>query len=295
MKANKLLSGSLLLIAGLLLSACAAAATPAAPATSTPEPTSEPRAMPGPTPEVKVSDQAIKDGRVTIDSVTAAEQGWIVIHVDQNGGPGPIIGESAVKAGENSNVQVQIDASQATPKLWAMLHVDQGVVGTYEFPGPDAPVKIGDQIVMTPFNASQPASSGAAGTVVLKVGQTDKLGQFLTDDQGQTLYVLLNDSANTSSCTDSCAQTWPPFVTTEANPAVGDGLDAKLLGTLTRADGSQQLTYNQRPLYHFAGDAKPGDTNGQGIGSVWFVASPKGEPVNQQSSSNNGNDSGNPY
>ena len=46
-----------------------------------------------------------------------------------------------------------------------------------------------------------------------------------------------------------------------------------------KANGDSQVTYDGRPLYHFAGDAKPGDTNGQGVGSVWFAVTADGELV----------------
>ena len=49
-----------------------------------------------------------------------------------------------------------------------------------------------------------------------------------------------------------------------------------LLGTLTRDDGTVQVTYNGWPLYHFSGDTAPGDTNGQGLEGVWFLVSPTG-------------------
>jgi predicted lipoprotein with Yx(FWY)xxD motif len=61
----------------------------------------------------------------------------------------------------------------------------------------------------------------------------------------------------------------------------GEGVDATLLGTITRDDGSTQVTYNGWPLYYFHEDAAPGDTNGQGVGGVWFLVSPEGEAIEQ--------------
>jgi len=100
---------------------------------------------------VKVSDQGAVDGNVTVASVVATEAGWIVIHIDADGKPGAVIGNTAVKVGENKDVKVKIDTAKTTPTLHAMLHVDKGVVSVYEFPGADVPVKDGDKIVMTPF------------------------------------------------------------------------------------------------------------------------------------------------
>jgi hypothetical protein len=105
------------------------------------------------TPSVTVGDQAIVNGKVTVEKVASDGPGWIVIHAQADGKPGPILGFSPVGDGENSNVVVEIDATSATSTLYAMLHADAGEVGTWEFPdGPDAPVKVGDQVVTPPFN-----------------------------------------------------------------------------------------------------------------------------------------------
>ena len=58
------------------------------------------------------------------------------------------------------------------------------------------------------------------------------------------------------------------------NALAGAGLSSSLLGRIKRPDGTTQVTYNGMPLYYFSGDANPGDTNGQGIGGVWFAAQP---------------------
>jgi predicted lipoprotein with Yx(FWY)xxD motif len=70
----------------------------------------------------------------------------------------------------------------------------------------------------------------------------------------------------------------------DAEPAAGDDLDASLLGTITRDDGSTQATYNGWPLYLYAGDTAPGDTTGQGITDeygLWYLIGPDGEPIQQ--------------
>ena len=63
--------------------------------------------------------------------------------------------------------------------------------------------------------------------------------------------------------------------------SVGEGVDASLLGSSERTDGSLQATYNGWPLYHFAADDAPGDTNGQLVGDVWFVIGPDGTPIRE--------------
>lgn len=104
------------------------------------------------------------------------------------------------------------------------------------------------------------------------------LGTILTDSKGNTLYVFLNDTNGESTCYDDCAANWPAFEAT-GELAAGNGVDASLLGTTERTDGTTQVTYNGHPLYHFAGDQQPGDTNGQGVGGVWYVVSPEGDAV----------------
>ena len=101
-------------------------------------------------------------------------------------------------------------------------------------------------------------------------------GAFLTGEDGKTLYIFTADTANTSTCADACATNWPPF-TVDADETVkaGDGVTGALT-TFARADGTMQVAINGMPLYYFAKDAKAGDTNGQGVGGKWFVASPTG-------------------
>jgi len=103
------------------------------------------------TPAVEVSDQDIVNGTVTIDSVVSDGPGWIVIHADDNGSPGVVIGQSAVQDGENMDVEVEIDVDMATETLYAMLHIDAGVEGTYEFPGADSPATVDGEVVVASF------------------------------------------------------------------------------------------------------------------------------------------------
>jgi hypothetical protein len=110
-----------------------------------------------PTPSVVVQDQAIDDSRVVILKVVSAAPGWLVIHADNGGKPGPVLGYAAVREGENLNVVVAIDAKKATPSLFAMLHVDAGTVGSYEFPGPDTPAMNMGAMVSPAFKASPQA------------------------------------------------------------------------------------------------------------------------------------------
>lgn len=146
-------TGLILLMVGaaMLAAGCASSTATVEPLDAvTPEPTEELTAS------VSVNDQDAADGTVTISEVNAVQPGWLVVHATRNGGPGPVLGYSPVQVGRNENVQVEIDLSQATGQLFAMLHLDAGTVGTYEFPGNDAPVFVDDVMVNVPFQASFP-------------------------------------------------------------------------------------------------------------------------------------------
>lgn len=114
-------------------------------------------------PSVTVSDQAVTAAEVIVDSVVYTDTGWIVIHRDADGNPGPVIGQSAIEAGTNEDVTVLLDEDvEDGEALWAMLHVDAGTEGTYEFPGPDVPVTQNGEIVMQQFTVTGGAAAQAA-------------------------------------------------------------------------------------------------------------------------------------
>ncbi|MCB0630818.1 MAG: T9SS type A sorting domain-containing protein [Saprospiraceae bacterium] len=99
------------------------------------------------------------------------------------------------------------------------------------------------------------------------------LGDILVDADGYTLYYFSRDaSPDASACTDGCLNVWPVFYV--ENPSVGTGLDAADFGSFERTDGAMQTTYKGWPLYYFASDANVGDTNGEGVNNIWFVAKP---------------------
>ena len=102
------------------------------------------------------------------------------------------------------------------------------------------------------------------------------LGAFLSDAQGKTLYLFTKDTTpGESTCYDQCATNWPPFTASE--PLTLPGNVEGELTTISRTDGTTQVAYNGIPLYYFAKDEQPGDTNGQGAGDVWFVVAPGAE------------------
>src|SRR5262245_32030216 len=123
---------------------------------------------------------------------------------------------------------------------------------------------------------SPEASEEPSGEATVLVASTD-LGDILTDADGMTIYFFANDEENTSNCEGDCLANWPA-VQVVGEPEAGEGVDAEL-GTFERADGTIQLTVNGYPAYHFAGDAAAGDTNGQGVGDVWWVFGTDGAPI----------------
>ncbi len=128
---------------------------------------------------------------------------------------------------------------------------------------------------------------GASGAPITVAAADSSMGQILVDGQGLSLYLLTADSADQSACTDACTTAWPPL-TTSGQAKAGSGAEASLLGTLTRPDGSTQVTYNGHPLYTFKGDHAAGDVTGQGIqsfGGTWYLLSPNGEPIEASASS----------
>src|SRR4051794_3822324 len=113
-----------------------------------------------------------------------------------------------------------------------------------------------------------PVSAQAVQT--LRIGQKADLGRFVTDSSGRTLYLFTRDTGTTSACADACLTTWPPLVQASGQPTLGPGLGGTV-GVAVQSDGRRQVTYNGKLLYYYRTDAAPGDTNGQGVGGVWFV------------------------
>jgi predicted lipoprotein with Yx(FWY)xxD motif len=118
-----------------------------------------------------------------------------------------------------------------------------------------------------------PEADAASGTI--GVASSD-LGDILVDADGMTLYVFDSDSDGASTCYDDCAANWPALT---GDVAAGEGVDDGQLGATERDDGETQVTYAGQPLYYFAGDQAAGDTNGQGVGDLWWVVAPDGQPI----------------
>jgi len=106
------------------------------------------------TPGINVTDQVVVNGTVTIDQALSEGAGWAVIHAAGNSTPGAIIGYSPVEDGTNENVTVEVEIENVTGALFAMLHIDAGEQGVFEFPGPDVPAEIDGEPVVELFNVT---------------------------------------------------------------------------------------------------------------------------------------------
>jgi predicted lipoprotein with Yx(FWY)xxD motif len=124
------------------------------------------------------------------------------------------------------------------------------------------------------------AAAGAmptAASFTLMVGTNGTLGNYLTDEDGRTLYVFVNDTSTSSNCNGACASLWIPLI---GSAAAGSGVTGSMIGTVTRQDGSNQVAYHGHPLYYFSQDVNPNDLKGQGYGNgKWWVISPTGAPI----------------
>jgi predicted lipoprotein with Yx(FWY)xxD motif len=125
----------------------------------------------------------------------------------------------------------------------------------------------------TPGGGSPSAGSSSAGGagVTLTVAHTTA-GDALAGTGGKTLYTNTKEKSGTIACTGTCVSAWPPLTGTAS---AGSGVTGTL-GTITRPDGAMQVTYNGSPLYYYSGDSAAGQSTGQGIGGIWYIASPTG-------------------
>jgi predicted lipoprotein with Yx(FWY)xxD motif len=119
--------------------------------------------------------------------------------------------------------------------------------------------------------------TGVAQNLILGINAgSGKIPTYLSAYNGMTVYTYSPDqkTPGKSSCTGACASTWPPYTVSAVSDINVPASITGKVGTITRADGSLQVTYNGAPLYLYIKDTKSGDTTGQGVGGVWYVAQP---------------------
>ena len=128
---------------------------------------------------------------------------------------------------------------------------------------------------------SAPAAAGAK----LATADVGDLGKVIVDGNGRTVYVFDKDVSGKSNCEGDCLAKWPVVPAGDGTPQL-DGIDASLVTTVTRSDGSKQLAVGGLPVYLFASDTKAGDAKGQAVGGVWWVVGADGKKITTQPSGN---------
>lgn len=124
---------------------------------------------------------------------------------------------------------------------------------------------------------------GPATRARLSVERTGEYGPYITDSNRQALYLLEGEAAGETDCYAACAQVWRPFIAPQGSPADADpGVQANLIVTIRRQNGSMQVTYNGHPLYYYVRDLGPGQTAGQDVTDAWgewYLVTPEGRPL----------------
>ncbi len=147
----------------------------------------------------------------------------------------------------------------------------------------------------SPYSSGSGASNKSAGSTASAVIGTAKgpAGTYLTGASGRALYLWVADGNGKSSCSGACAGVWPPLIS-KGTPSVTGGVNAADLDTITRSDGSKQVTYMGHPLYYFVADSAAGKTTGQGsnsFGAKWWLVAPSGAAITSGSSKAGGSSS----
>ena len=273
----------------LLVSACGGEGT-----VSTPSPTAVERILPTASPSPSLETPAPLTGTVTIQAAEHADLGTIL--VDGSGRTLYLFTE------DQRNQATCIDGCAETwPPLLSAADASAGAGVTLGALGlitrADGTKQVGyNGWPLYYFSGDESAgdaegqSNGSVWFVVsvyggpkqnsaaVKTSEHPELGVILTDASGRTLYLFTVDERDKSNCLGGCALSWPPLLTIGDPTASADIADERL-STVIRSDGSEQVTYNGWPLYYYEPDRGPGDARGQDSGSLWFVVSTYGGPI----------------
>jgi predicted lipoprotein with Yx(FWY)xxD motif len=134
----------------------------------------------------------------------------------------------------------------------------------------------------SPYSHASSSATTATSSGMVITSKHDKLGTVLAAGPKKlTVYLFEADKGAASACSGACAAAWPP-VTTSGSPQSSASAVAADLGTITRSDGSKQVTYKGHPLYYFIKDKDAGDAYGQGakaFGASWYVLAPSGNKI----------------
>ncbi|MEX2196601.1 MAG: hypothetical protein WD844_15070 [Thermoleophilaceae bacterium] len=157
--------------------------------------------------------------------------------------------------------------------------------GSDDDSGADDGAAAGPAATETAPAEEQPTAPAEEDDAAEREGTTIKLddsqfGQVIFDEDGQAIYLFDKETSDTSECYDDCAAEWPP-VLTEGEPQAADGVDASLLGTTERDDGTTQVTYNDHPLYFYAHEGRDEVRchNVPGFGGIWLALGADGNRI----------------
>lgn len=200
---------------------------------------------------LNAQDQFIEGNTYTAASATVDGPGWLVIHSDNNGGPGPVLGASPLVAGINSNVAVELDEAGMTATLWPMLHVDTGVEGEYEFgtvEGADGPVRINGTVAVASVSTF-PAVRMSDQIVLHGDGMDDMMMAPTATatsvlSEGLGWLVIHSDNGGAPGPVAGYAQVQPGLntnVTVELDPAVVTPVLWPMLHVDTGAEGTYEF------------------------------------------------------
>jgi predicted lipoprotein with Yx(FWY)xxD motif len=128
----------------------------------------------------------------------------------------------------------------------------------------------------TPSSGGGGGGTSSGNTAKLKAAQISGIGAVLQAPSGLTLYHLTTDVNGKITCTGSCVSNWPPLIAASGKVPPASPDLAGHLGTVKRPDGTLQVTFDGMPVYTYSGDSGPGQTNGQGVGGVWFAVTTSG-------------------
>jgi len=131
----------------------------------------------------------------------------------------------------------------------------------------------------TAESSSSASSSAPAEQEAVLAAADSNLGEIVVDGRGMTVYMFDKDTqgSGVSTCSGDCLVAWPPVIAESESPSV-EGVSGEV-GTITRDDGTIQVTLEGWPLYLWKDDKAPGDTTGQGVNGVWWVLTPDGTKV----------------
>lgn len=229
----------------------------------------------------------------------ACADAWppVIVGPDWDVGPGLDVGIFATTARDDGQLQLVAgkwplyyyagDANpgdlkgQGSGDVWFVVEPNGALITDPASAGSDQ--ASGDQ------ETGEQDSAAAEASDLVSEADID-LGTVLVDEAGLTLYGFTNDADGVPTCNGDCADAWPPMIVDGGLP---EGLDPSVFSLVERDDGSMQLVAGKWPLYRFAGDAGPGDSNGQGSGDVWFAAAGDGSLIGVDDTSTGNDDTAN--